>query len=58
MLDVVASKPCTKKKVIDRRKRSKVLKEIKPVGNIIKNPASFLEISSVQKEVPPSQEYE
>ena len=42
MLDVVASKPCTKKKVIDRRKRSKVLKEIKPVGNIIKNPASFL----------------
>ena len=39
-------------KVIDRRKRSKTLSEIKPADNISKNPQSFLEISPVQKEVP------
>ena len=38
--------------VIDREKRSKTLSEVKPVKNISKNLQSFLEISSVQKEVP------
>ena len=38
------------KKVIDRGKRSKVLNEVKPVGNISENLQSFLEISPVQKE--------
>ena len=48
-------KPCTKtKKVIDRRKRSKTLSEVKPVKNISKNLQSFLEVSPMQKEVPPS----
>ena len=41
-------------KVIDRGKGSKILSEIKPVENISKNLQSFLEISSVQKEVLPS----
>ena len=39
------------KKVIDAGKRSKTLSEIKPGKNISKNPQSFLEISTVQKEV-------
>ena len=42
------------KKVIKRGKRSKTLSEIKPVENISKNLQSFLEISSVQKDVLPS----
>ena len=42
------------KKVIDRGKRSKKLSEVKPVENISKNLQSFLEISSMQKEVLPS----
>ena len=47
-------KLCIKmKKVIDRGKRSKVLSEVKPVGNISENLQSFLEISPVQKEVFP-----
>ena len=42
----------TMKKVNDRGgKKSKTLSEVKPVENIGKNPQSFLEISSVQKEV-------
>ena len=44
-------KPCTKtKKVINRGKRSKTLREVKLVGNINKNLQSFLEISPVQRE--------
>ena len=39
------------KKMIDRGKRSKTLRVVKPVENISKNPQSFLEISPVQKEV-------
>ena len=39
------------KKMIDRRKRSKRLSEVKPVENISKNLQSFLEISPLQKEV-------
>ena len=38
------------KKVIDRGKRSKTLSKVKPVENI-DNLQSFLELSSVQKEV-------
>ena len=38
------------KKMIDRGKRSKTLRVVKPVENS-KNPQSFLEISPVQKEV-------
>ena len=41
------------KKVINRRKRSKALSEVNSVENISKNLQSFLEISSVQKEVVP-----
>ena len=41
------------KKVIDRGKRSKVLSEVKPVGNISENLQSFLKISPVQKKVLP-----
>ena len=41
------------KKVIDRGKRSKTLSEVKPVENVSKNLQNFLEISPVQKEVPP-----
>ena len=40
----------TMKKVIDRGKRSKTLNEGKLIENIIKNPQSFLEISSMLKE--------
>ena len=39
------------KKVIDRGKRSKILSEVKPVENIIKNAQSFPEIGPAQKEV-------
>ena len=39
------------KKVIDRGKRSKTMSEVKLVENMSKNPQSFLEISTVQKEV-------
>ena len=39
--------------VIDRRKRSKALNEVKPVENVSKNLVSFLGISPMQKEVPP-----
>ena len=39
------------KKVIDRRKTSNTLSELKPVENINKNLQSFLEISPVQREV-------
>ena len=42
------------KKVIERRKRSKTLSEVKPFKNISKNLQSFLEISHVQEEVPHS----
>ena len=42
------------KKVIDREKRSKTLREVKQVENIIKNLQSFLEISPVQKDDLPS----
>ena len=42
------------KEEIDRGKRSKTLNEVKLVENINKNPEDFPQISSVQKEVPPS----
>ena len=46
---------CTKKRmVIVRGKRCKTLSEVKPVGNINKNPRSFQGASDVQKEVPTS----
>ena len=52
MLDEIQSKTCTKtKKVMDIGRRSKALSEAKPVENISKNLQSFLEISSVEKEV-------
>ena len=40
--------------MIHREKRSKTLSEVKPVENISKNLQSFLEISTMQKEVLPS----
>ena len=40
--------------MIDRRKRSKAINEVKLVKNTSKNPESFLKIHPVQKEVPPS----
>ena len=43
------------KKLIDRGKRSKTLREVKSFANISKNVQSFPEISPVQKEVLPSQ---
>ena len=42
------------KKVNDRGKRSKTLREVKPVKNKRKNLQSFLEIGPVRKEVLPS----
>ena len=39
------------KKVIDKGKRSKTLREVKSVENIRKNKQSFLEISTMQNEV-------
>ena len=41
------------KKVIDRGKRNKSLKEVKPLKNISKNPQSFIEIRLMEKEVLP-----
>ena len=35
--------------LIDRGKRSKALNEVKPVGNISKNPQSFLEMNPSHK---------
>ena len=52
MLDEIESKTMTKKG-IDRGERTKTLSEVKTVDNISKNLQSFLEISSVQKEVLP-----
>ena len=49
MLDEIAPK-----EEIDRGKRSKTLNEVELVENIKKNSESFLEISPMQKEVPPS----
>ena len=40
--------------MIDRGKRSKTLREVKPAENVSKNPQSFLEITLNQKEVLPS----
>ena len=52
MLDVIESKTVYKdKEVINRGKGSKALSEVKPVENISKNLQSFLEISTVQKDV-------
>ena len=45
-------KLCTKKKLIDRGKRSKRPNEVKPIENINKNPQSSLKISPMRKEVP------
>ena len=39
------------KKVIDKRKRSKTLSEVKSANNINKNLQSSLEVSPVRKEV-------
>ena len=39
------------KKLINRRKGSKTMREVNPVENISKNLQSFLEISPAQKEV-------
>ena len=39
------------KKVIDRGKRIKTLSEVKLVKNTSKDPQSFLEMSTMQKEV-------
>ena len=43
-----------KKETINKRKISKTLNELKLVKNINKNSESFLEVSPVQKQVPPS----
>ena len=51
-------KNCTKKKMIDRWKRSKTPNEVKPVGDVNKNTQCFLGISHEQKEVPPSYKLE
>ena len=48
-------RPCTKKKmVIDKGKRSKISNDVQSFENIDRNPLSFLKVSFVQKEVPPS----
>ena len=55
MLDKQNKKPCIKtKKVINTRKTSKTLSEVKLVENMSKNPQSFPEIRLVRKEVLPS----
>ena len=52
MLDGIESKAyIKKKKVINKGKRSKTLSKVKPVKSINKSPQSFLEISTIQKEV-------
>ena len=40
--------------MIDRRKRSKALNEVKPVENISRSPQIFLEICPMEKEALPS----
>ena len=52
MLDEMESKTKHKDEEGDRGKRSMTLSEVKPVGNISKNPQK--EISPMQKEVLPS----
>ena len=53
MLDETKSKIIHRKikKVIDRRKRSKILSEVKPVKNICKSPQRLLEVIPVKKGV-------
>ena len=53
MLDETKSKIIHRKikKVIDRRKRSKILSEVKPVKNICKSPQGLLEVIPVKKGV-------
>ena len=46
------------KKVINRGKRSKTLREVKPVENANKRLQNFLEVSPVQKAVFPSRKLE
>ena len=49
MLDEIASKPCIKtQKVIERRKRSNVLNEVKSIEGINTIPQSFLKINPVK----------
>ena len=50
MLDEIESKTVGRRKVINRRKRSKTLKGVKPVEDISRNLQSFLGLSPVQKE--------
>ena len=40
--------------MVDRGKRSRILNKVKTVEIINMNPESFLELSPVQKKVPPS----
>ena len=40
--------------MIDRRKRNKILREVKPAENINKNLQSFVEINLMQEEFLPS----
>ena len=40
--------------MIDIGKRSKTQSKVKPAENVSKNLQSFLEVSLVQKEIPPS----
>ena len=51
MLDKIESKAVHKDKEGDRKWKKKQDSEVKPVKNKSKNLLSFLEISSVQKEV-------
>ena len=51
MLAKIESKTVPKDEVINRRKRSTTLSEVKQVKNIRKNLQTFLEISPVEKEV-------
>ena len=51
MLAKIESKTVHKDEVINRRKRSTTLSEVKQVKNIRKNLQTFLEISPVEKEV-------
>ena len=55
MLDKMESKTMhNHKKVTNRGNRSKTLSEVEPVQNSIKNLQSFLEISPVHMQNPPS----
>ena len=51
MLAKIESKTVHKDEVINRRKRSTTLSEVKQVKNIRKNLQTFLEISPTQKKV-------